>query len=97
MADPKSTERKIAVLPFSNASSDPEQDYYGSGLAAEILIWLARVPNLHLVARSAVFAIERDGLEIEDVGERLGATEALRGTVRLYDDNISITAELVNI
>ena len=43
---------RLAILPFANVSSDPAQDYFGEGLAAEILISLARVPGLNLVSRS---------------------------------------------
>lgn len=91
------SEPRIAVLPFSNASADPDQDYFGEGLAAEILICLARIPGLHLVARSSVFALKREGLDISEIDQELHATSAVRGTVRMTGDEISITAELVDV
>lgn len=91
----KAIEPRIAVFPFENSSSDPTQDHFGEGLAAELLIWLTRVPGLQLVARSSVFGANREGLEVEEVGEQLKSTGSLTGSVRLYDDRIGIWAELI--
>ena len=88
---------RIAILPFTNVSGDPEQDYFCEGLAAEILIGLARIPGLHLVARSTVFALEREGLDVGEMGRRLNATAVLDGAVLMAEDRLSITAKLVDV
>lgn len=92
---------RIAVLPFSNTSGDPDQDHFGVGIAAEILICLTSVPGFHLVARSQVFALKRDETEPRDlIGEidrQLHATAALRGTVKMSAGKISVTAELMDV
>lgn len=94
-------EPQIAVLPFANASSDPGQDYFGEGLAAEILICLTRVPGMHLVARSSVFALKRDDFDADDkmseIGLQLHATAVLHGTVSMSAGKIAITAELIDV
>ncbi|MFB3133410.1 MAG: tetratricopeptide repeat protein [Rhodothermales bacterium] len=87
---------RIAVLPFSNVSADPEQDYFCEGLAAEILIGLARIPGLHLAARSSVFALKREQLDLREVGRRLKVTTVLEGAVLLSEDRLRITVTLVD-
>jgi len=88
---------RIAVLPFTNVSGDPEQDYFCEGLAAEILIGLARIPGLHLVARSTVFALEREGLDVGEMGRRLNATAVLEGAVLMAEDRLSATVTLIDV
>ena len=82
---------RIAVLPFANASADPDQDYFGEGIAAEILICLTRVPGFHLVARSSVFALNRDDfgddIMMAEIGLQLSATAVLHGTVSMCGRN----------
>ncbi len=94
---PEKPATRIAVLPFANASNDPEQDYFGEGLAAEILICLARVPGLHLVARSSVCVLNQEEHEVGDIGRLLHATAVLHGAVRLEDDHLEITVNLVDV
>ncbi len=93
----KSGEPKIAVLPFINSGLDTGQDYLGEGLAAEILICLTRIPGLHLVARSTVFSLRRDPLNVGEIEEHLQATAVLKGNFRLSDDRVFIAAELIDI
>ena len=88
---------RIAILPFSNASGDPEQDYFGEGLAAEILICLARTPGLHLAARSSVFALKGEELDVREIGRRLNVAAVLEGAVLLADDRLEITVALVDV
>ena len=92
------TERKsIAVLPFINMSSDPEQEYFSDGLAEELLNLLARIPELRVTSRSSSFSYKGKDFKIADVGRELHVGHVLEGSVRRSGDQIRITAQLINV
>jgi len=92
------TERKsIAVLPFINMSSDPEQEYFSDGLAEELLNLLARIPELRVTSRSSSFSYKGKDFKIADVGRELHVDHVLEGSVRRSGDRIRITAQLINV
>ena len=85
----------IAVLPFVNASGDPEQDYFATGLAQEIITELTRYPDLNVVARYSTFGYEGDPTDLDRIREELGGVRyVLRGNVARAGDAIRVTAEL---
>jgi len=86
----------VAVLPFTNISADPAQDYFCDGIAQELIIALGKLPGLNVVSRSASFALEREDLGVREIGERLQATAVLEGSVRKRDGQLRILVELVN-
>ncbi|MCB0568990.1 MAG: tetratricopeptide repeat protein [Phaeodactylibacter sp.] len=86
----------VAVLPFANLSGSPEQDYFGDGMAEEIIIALNKVPGLRVVARSSSFAFKGQNLNIRELGEQLGAKAILAGSVQKHDGHIRVLAELVD-
>ena len=88
---------RLAVFPFSNQGNDPAQDYFGEGLAAELLICLARVEGLHPLARSSVFALPPDRRIPDRVGELLDATCLLTGSVSLQDQKLLVSAQLQDV
>ena len=63
--------RSIAVIPFDNMTSDPEQEYFVDGIAEEVLNLLARIRELRVISRSSAFAFKGQNLEIPDIAERL--------------------------
>jgi TolB-like protein len=89
------TDTSIAVLPFVNMSSDPEQEYFSDGISEEILNVLAQVPNLHVTSRSSAFQFKGDDIDIPTVADQLGVRHVLEGSVRKSGSNVRITAQLI--
>ena len=85
----------IAVLPFVNMSSDPEQDYFSDGLSEELLNLLAKVPQLQVAARTSSFSFKGQNLEIREIAQKLGVAHVLEGSVRKSGDQVRITAQLI--
>ena len=88
-------DRSIAVLPFVNMSSDPEQDYFSDGISEEILNLLAKVQELRVISRSSAFAYRGKDVNIPEVAEALNVAYVLEGSVRKAGDRIRITAQLI--
>lgn len=85
----------IAVLPFANLSSDPEQEYFSDGLAEEILNALTQVSGLKVIARTSAFAFKGKNEDIRKIAETLGVTNVLEGSVRRAGGRIRVTAQLI--
>jgi serine/threonine-protein kinase len=86
--------RTIAVLPFVNASPDPENEYLSDGITDELIDALAKVDGLRVASRSSVFALKGKPRDVRAIGALLGAREVLEGTVRKAGDRLRITAQL---
>ena len=86
--------RTIAVLPFVNASPDPENEYLSDGITDELIDALAKVEGLRVASRSSVFALKGRPQDVRATGALLGAREVLEGTVRKSGDRLRITAQL---
>ena len=89
-------DKSIAVLPFVNMSSDPEQEYFSDGLAEEILIVLARIPDLTVAPRASAFAYKGDNRSISQIADELRVNLVLAGSVRKAGNRVRITAELID-
>lgn len=89
-------DKSIAVLPFLNMSSDPEQEYLGDGLAEELLNLLARIPELRVISRSSAFAFKGKDIDIPSIAQQLNVAHVLEGSVRRSGDRIRITAQLID-
>ncbi len=89
-------DRSIAVLPFDNLSSDPEQVYFVDGVAEEILNLLARIRDLRVISRSSSFAFRGQNLEIPVIAERLDVAHILEGSVRRAGNLVRVTAQLID-
>ena len=87
----------IAVLPFANLSSDPEQEYFSDGLTEEIINALAHVPGLKVIARTSAFAFKGQQLPIARIAEALSVSTILEGSVRRAGSRIRVTAQLVDV
>jgi adenylate cyclase len=85
----------IAVLPFVNMSSDEEQEYFSDGLSEELLNLLAKIPELHVAARTSSFSFKGKNLEVTEIASRLQVAHVLEGSVRMHDDQLRITAQLI--
>jgi serine/threonine protein kinase/Flp pilus assembly protein TadD len=88
--------RTIAVLPFVNASPDPENEYLSDGITDELIDALAKVEGLRVASRTSVFALKGKPQDIRAIGALLGASEVLEGTVRKAGDRLRITAQLTS-
>ena len=86
----------IAVLPFVNMSSDPEQEYFSDGISEELLNLLAQVPDLRVASRTSAFAFKGQDLELPEIARRLDVANVLEGSVRKAGDQVRITAQLVD-
>lgn len=86
----------IAVLPFVNMSSDPEQEYFSDGISEEILNQLVRVEGLSVASRTSAFAFKGQGMGLDEIARELGVDHILEGSVRKDRDNIRITAQLID-
>jgi len=85
----------IAVLPFVNMSSDPEQEYFSDGITEEILNRLARIRELQVAARTSVFSFKGQDQDIRKIAEMLGVSTILEGSVRRDGEQVRITAQLI--
>ncbi len=86
----------LAVLPFVNLSSDPEQEYFSDGLSEEVLNQLAQVKDLRVTARTSSFSFKGKNEDLRVVGEKLGVGNILEGSVRKSGKQLRITAQLIN-
>ena len=87
--------RSIAVLPFVNMSSDPEQEWFADGLTEELLNTLARAPDLLVAARTSSFKFKGTTEDIPTIAAALGVAHVLEGSVRRGRDRLRITAQLI--
>jgi serine/threonine-protein kinase len=86
----------IAVLPLVNLSGDKEQEYFSDGLTEELLNLLARVPGLHVAARTSSFAFKGKNEDIAAIAQKLHVKTVLEGSLRKAGDQIRITTQLIN-
>ena len=92
--EPESVIKSIAVLPFRDMSPNKDQEYFGEGMAEEILNALAQVEGLRVAARTSSFRLRNEA--ISTIGEQLNVTTVLEGSVRKEGNSIRITAQLNN-
>ena len=86
----------IAVLPFSNMSGDPEQEYFADGMVDEITMALSRLRWLFVIARNSSFTYKGRAVDVRQVGRELGVRYVLEGSVRKAGNRVRITGELVD-
>jgi TolB-like protein len=86
----------IAVLPFVNMSGDPADDYFGDGLAEELLNALSAIDGLKVAARSSAFAFRGGMTDVRTIGDTLRVAAVLEGSVRRSTDRVRISAQLID-
>jgi len=89
-------DRSIVVLPFTNMSSDPEQEYLSDGLAEELLNLLAKVPDLRVISRTSAFSYKGKPVKLDVIARELGVAHVLQGAVRKSGNRLRITAQLID-
>jgi TolB-like protein len=93
---PKSDSKSIAVLPLLNESGDPKDEYFSDGLSEELIAALAQIRELKVIGRSSSFRFKDRKEEPKSIGEKLGVSTLLEGTVRKQGERVRIVAELIN-
>jgi adenylate cyclase len=89
-------EPSIAVLPFTNLSGDPEQEYFSDGLTGEIITSLSMVPRLFVIARTSTFTYKGKTVKVQQVAEEMGVRYVLEGSVQKSGEKLRITAQLID-
>ncbi len=87
----------IAVLPFTNMSGDPEQEYFSDGITEDIITELSRFTTLEVVARNSTFVYRDQAVDVSDVGRKLRARYLLEGSLRKAGNRIRLTAQLIDV
>jgi adenylate cyclase len=93
--DVKEAPKTIAVLPFDDFSPKKDQEYFVNGLSEEILNTIAQIPDLTVIARTSSFALKGANKTIQEMGDVLGASHILEGSVRKAGDALRVTAQVV--
>jgi adenylate cyclase len=86
----------IAVLPFQNLSTDPEQDFFADGIVDDIIVGLSRYRSLFVIARNSTFTYKGRAVDVKQVGRELNARYVLEGSVRKSGNRIRISGQLVD-
>src|SRR5437773_771366 len=89
-------EKSVAVLPLLNESGDPKDEYFSDGLSEELIAALAQISGLKVIGRSSSFRFKERHEDSKAIGQKLGVSTLLEGTVRKQNDRVRIVAELVN-
>jgi len=85
----------VAVLPFTNMSADPEQEFFADGIAEDVITALSRYPSLFVIARNSCFTYKGRAVDVKHVGRELGVRYVLEGGLRKSGNRIRVTAQLV--
>ena len=95
--NPPPRQPSLAVFPFVNLNQDSADEYFSDGLTEELIDTVARVEGLRVAARSLTFQYKGKAVDVRQVGESLGATHVVEGTVRRGGDRLRISARLVSV
>ncbi|MFT6679113.1 MAG: adenylate cyclase, partial [Granulosicoccus sp.] len=87
----------IAVLPFVNYSDSKDNEYFSDGITEEIINALAKIKNLKVTSRTSSFFFKGKNMPMIEIGEKLGVSAILEGSVRLSNNSLRITAQLIQV
>jgi adenylate cyclase len=90
-------DKSIAVLPFVNMSSDPEQEFFSDGISEQVLDLLSRIPELRVIARTSSFSFKGKEVDVATIAQRLNVSHVLEGSVRKSGNRVRITAQLIRV
>ena len=86
----------IAVLPFTNMSGDPEQEYFSDGMTEDLITDLSKISALFVIARNSSFAYKDKAVKVQEIGRDLGVRFVLEGSIRKSGNRVRITAQLID-
>src|SRR5688500_15722610 len=92
-----SAAKSVAVLPFTNMSADPENEYFTDGMAEEIINALTKIQSLRVISRTSSFVFKGKSEDIGEIGRKLKVSTVLEGSVRKMGNRLRIAAQLVNV
>jgi adenylate cyclase len=87
----------VAVLPFVNMSSDPDQEYFADGMSEELINALTQVEGLRVTSRTSAFSFKGTNADISMIGAKLAVASVVEGSVRKAGDRLRITAQLIDV
>jgi TolB-like protein len=90
------SERAVAVLPLSNFSEDPRQEYFADGMTEALTAELARIGGLHVISRTSVMRYKTERKPIAEVAKELGVDYVVEGSVVRADERVRVTAQLID-
>jgi len=93
---PKPATASIAILPFTNMSGDPEQEYFSDGISEDIITDLSKIAGLTVIARNSSFTYKGRAVDVRTVGRELGVNSVLEGSIRRAGQRVRITAQLID-
>lgn len=93
---PAAERPSIAVLPFTNMSGDPEQQYFSDGITEDIITELSRFRSLFVIARNSSFQYRDKAVDVRRVAHDLGVQYVVEGSVRKLGERLRFTAQLIN-
>ncbi len=96
MAFPLPEKPSIAVLPFTNVSDDPDQEYFADGMTEDLITNLSKLSGLFVLSRNSTFTYKGKPVKVRQVAEELGVRYVLEGSVRRADDQVRINAQLID-
>jgi len=96
MALPLPDKPSIAVLPFTNMSGDPKQEFFSDGITEDIITALSKVPMLLVIARNSTFTYKGKAVNVKQISQELGVQYVLEGSVQRSADRLRITAQLID-
>ena len=88
--------KSIAVLPFEDISPGSQNEYLADGMSEELIMALSQNRQLRVIARTSVMQYKERAKDVRDIGRELGVSHILEGSVRRYEDNLRVTAQLIN-
>ena len=94
---PQMAEKAVAVLPFANMSTDPENQYFSDGLSEELINALTRLPGLRVASRTSAFRFRGGEVDIREIGRQLSVTHVLEGSVRRAGSRLRVSAQLISV
>jgi TolB-like protein/Flp pilus assembly protein TadD len=86
----------IAVLPFTNMSAEPENEYFSDGITDDIILHLSKIADLNVISRTSVMQYKDTELSLREIGEELGVATILEGGVRRVGERVRINAQLID-
>jgi adenylate cyclase len=93
---PNGAGQSIAVLPFTNMSGDPEQEYFSDGISEDIITDLSKIAGLTVIARNSSFTYKGRSVDVREIGRELGVRSVLEGSIRRAGQRVRITAQLID-
>ncbi len=94
--DASTSVASVAVLPFVNLSADPENEFFADGITEDVITHLAKIKSLKVISRTSAMMFEKRDCGLREIGERLGASTLLEGSVRRTGSRVRIVAQLVD-